>query len=77
VEVMEHDKEAAERHIPRGRDSEHAIEDAYIERMTEILSSSDTSKAMKEREIYHHLKDAGRNLSITLDILHRIIVGLS
>jgi hypothetical protein len=32
--------------------------------------------SLKKREIYHHLRDAGRNLSITVDILHRIVVGV-
>jgi len=77
VRMMECDREAAESSIPKARDSEHIIEDTYIESMRVVFDSEDPVRAMQKREIYHHLKDAGRNLSITVDILHRIIVGLS
>jgi uncharacterized protein Yka (UPF0111/DUF47 family) len=77
IGMMETDKEAAEQSIPKARSCEHIIEDAYIESMKLIFGSEDPIHAMQKGEIYHHLKDAGRNLSITVDILHRIIVGLN
>ncbi len=77
VEMMEHDREGAEGLIPKGRDCERKIENTYIECMRRVFQSEDPMQAMKEREIYHHLKDAGGSLSVTLDILHRIIVGIS
>jgi uncharacterized protein Yka (UPF0111/DUF47 family) len=67
----------AEKLIRRLRDYEHDIEKTYIRSMALVFAENDAILAMKKREIYHHLKDAGRNMSITVDVLHRIIVGLS
>jgi len=52
------------------------IDKTYVRNMALVFTNDDPIMAMKKREIYHHLKDAGRNLSITVDVLHRIIVGL-
>jgi hypothetical protein len=32
---------------------------------------------LKRREIYHHLRDAGRALQNTVDILHTVVVGIT
>ncbi|HEY3419164.1 MAG TPA: DUF47 family protein [Methanomassiliicoccales archaeon] len=63
--------------IRRLREYEHDIEKTYVRNMALVFANDDAIVAMKKREIYHHLKDAGRNMSITVDVLHRIIVGLS
>jgi uncharacterized protein len=63
--------------IRRLREYEHDIEKTYVRNMALVFAKDDPITAMKKREIYHHLKDAGRNMSITVDVLHRIIVGLS
>jgi uncharacterized protein len=63
--------------IRRLREYEHDIEKTYVRNMALVFANDDPILAMKKREIYHHLKDAGRNMSITVDVLHRIIVGLS
>jgi uncharacterized protein Yka (UPF0111/DUF47 family) len=67
----------AEKLIRRLREYEHDIEKTYVRSMALVFAENDAILAMKKREIYHHLKDAGRNMSITVDVLHRIIVGLS
>jgi uncharacterized protein Yka (UPF0111/DUF47 family) len=67
----------AEKFIRRLREYEHDIEKTYVRNMALVFTENDPIMAMKKREIYHHLKDAGRNMSITVDVLHRIIVGLS
>jgi hypothetical protein len=33
--------------------------------------------ALRKREVYHHLRDAGRALRNTADIMHRTAVGLA
>jgi hypothetical protein len=33
-------------------------------------------QALKQREVYHHIKDASSNLDESVDVLHRIIVRL-
>ena len=61
--------------IQEMRQAEHDIEIAYVASLAMLFSTADPIDAMKKREVYHHLKDAGRALSITIDILHRVIVG--
>jgi uncharacterized protein Yka (UPF0111/DUF47 family) len=68
------DPPCAEKLIRDIRKSEHDIENFYIEAMAEAFRKADAPEAMKKREIYHHLKDAGRALSSTVDILHRVVV---
>jgi len=55
---------------------EREIESTYVGAMVELFRGDDPIKILKCREIYHHLRDAGRTLSITLDTLHRITVGI-
>ncbi len=77
VLLLKEHPEEAEKLIRRLREYEHDIEKTYVRNMALIFTNDDPIMAMKKREIYHHLKDAGRNMSITVDVLHRIIVGLS
>jgi uncharacterized protein Yka (UPF0111/DUF47 family) len=74
--LKEHPNEA-EKQIRRLREYEHDIEKTYVRNMALVFQNDDAIVALKKREIYHHMKDAGRNLSITVDVLHRIIVGLT
>ncbi len=77
VKLLKEDPKAVEGLIPDMRRYERDIEKTYVQTMAAVFSTDDPIVAMKKREVYHHLKDAGRNLSITVDVLHRIIVGLS
>ncbi|HDP97011.1 MAG TPA: DUF47 family protein [Euryarchaeota archaeon] len=77
IRIMERSPEEAENIIRTIRKQEHDIEHLYIEAMNLIFGSRDAVEALRKREIYHHLKDAARNLSITVDILHRIIVSVA
>jgi uncharacterized protein Yka (UPF0111/DUF47 family) len=75
---MMHDhSEQAPTLIRQVRAQVHAIENAYIVAMAELFDQNDAILAMKNREIYHHLRDAGRNMGATVDVLHRIIVALT
>ena len=55
----------------------HEIEDTYIESMALLFLQQDAIMAIKKREIYHHLRDAGRNLNSTVYIFHRIIMAMA
>ena len=76
VNLLREQPKEAEKLIRRLREYEHEIERTYVRNMALVFTNDEPIVAMKKREIYHHLKDAGRNLSITVDVLHRIIVGL-
>ncbi len=52
------------------------VEVTYVESMSLVFQKDDAITAMKKREVYHHLRDAARNLNSTVDILHRIIVAM-
>jgi hypothetical protein len=53
----------------------HAIEDTYIACMADLFKTDDVMDAMKKREIYYLLRNAGKALSVTLDIIHKSVVG--
>lgn len=44
--------------------------------MMEVFESNDPMYAIKQREVYHHIKDASLNLEYTVDIFHKIVVRL-
>lgn len=76
VHHMERDHLLAEAMITDMRRWEKEIEEIYVEAMAETFRHKDPVTMLKDREIYHHLRDAGKTLSVTLDILHRITVGI-
>lgn len=77
VKLVVRNPAGAEALIRDIRRSEHEVENMYIEAMAELFKKGDISEAMRKREIYHHLKDAGRAMSSTVDILHRIVVAFA
>lgn len=77
VKIMNSDKRMAEAIIRKARKYMHDIEEYYITAMKELLHTDNPMNAMGRREIYHHLRDAGRALRNTVDIMHRALVGLS
>lgn len=76
IRIMERSPEEAENIIRKIRKQEHEIDRFYIDAMNLLFGSREALDALRKREIYHHLKDAARNLSVTVDILHRIIVSV-
>lgn len=76
VKVMQTDHRQAIIEIREARRAIEKIEEQYISGMAELLNSDDPMRAMRKREIYHHLRDAGRALRNSIDILHKIVVGL-
>lgn len=77
VKIMKSDKSGAEAVIRKARKYMHEIESGYIEAMKELLHTDNAMSAIGRREIYHHLRDSGRALRNTVDIMHRAIVGLN
>jgi len=76
VRLIESDHLQAESMIADMRRWEREIESIYVHAMAETFRHKDPVTILKDREIYHHLRDAGKALSVTLDIMHRIIVGI-
>ena len=76
VGVMTSDEARVRESIREGRAALHRIEDAYIDGLAEALRGTDAMEALRRREVYHHLRDGGRALRSTLDVLHRAVVGL-
>ncbi len=76
VSVMTSDEVRVRESVRQGRAALHRIEDAYIDGLAEIFRGTDAMEALRRREIYHHLRDGGRALRGTLDVLHRAVVGL-
>jgi uncharacterized protein Yka (UPF0111/DUF47 family) len=77
VKVLNSDKSAVEEEIRHARDAINAIEEMYIYAMAELLKTDDAMHAIRTREIYHHLRDAGRAMRDTLDILHNAVIDLA
>ena len=77
IHIMTKDPAKASGMVRQMRRWEREIEVQYVTGLAALFDSNDPVEVMKKREIYHHMKDAGRALSITIDILHRIIVELA
>jgi uncharacterized protein Yka (UPF0111/DUF47 family) len=76
VELMGSDPGSVQAGIREARDAIHTLDDTYITAMKELFESGEAIDALKRREIYHHLRDAGRALRDTVDILHQAVVGI-
>lgn len=77
IHALDTDKAAVEDEIRRARDFYNALEEHYIAGMAELLKTNDAMHAMRTKEIYHHLRDAGRAMRDTLDILHNAVIDLA
>jgi uncharacterized protein Yka (UPF0111/DUF47 family) len=76
VEMMGSDPGSVQRNIREAREAIRTLDDRYIAGMKELFASGEAIDALKRREIYHHLRDAGRALRDTVDILHQAVVGI-
>ena len=77
IKNLNSDKNAVEAEIRHARDTYNLMEEVYISGMTELLKTHDAMYAMRTREIYHHLRDAGLAMRDTLDILHNAVIDLA
>jgi uncharacterized protein Yka (UPF0111/DUF47 family) len=62
--------------IQRARGSVHEIEEEYIGALARLFEEQDLRMVIKRREVYHHMRDAGRALRTTADVLHRAKVDI-
>jgi len=77
VRALRTDKEHVENVIHCARNSYNSLEELYIAGMAELLRTDDAMCALRTREIYHHLRDAGQAMRDTLDILHNAVIDLA
>lgn len=76
VRIMTSDGGQVRSYIRTARAAMHGIEDAYIEGLVRVFNEDDPKEALRKREVYHHLRDGGRALRGTVDVLHRVVVGI-
>lgn len=77
IKALDSDKDTVEREIHHAREAYNLMEEQYISGMAELLRTDDAMHAIRTREIYHHLRDAGRAMRDTLDILHNAVIDLA
>jgi len=76
IETIGANPSKSEGHIPVVRQACQDIRETYFECLHEVAQETDVNLALRRREIYHHLKDAGVMMDRATDVLHRIIVKL-
>jgi uncharacterized protein len=74
IQLLKEDPRKSKSKIGIIRQAQCAIEDQYRAGMVVLFNSPDAMLALKYREVYHHIKDAGVDLGYTTDVLHKIIV---
>lgn len=72
--ILESNPIKSQQNIIKMRETHVEVERLYQDGMVEVFKSNDPMHALKQREVYHHIKDASANLEYTVDIFHRIIV---
>jgi len=77
VQAMGTDQRRVRQTIPDARTSIREIEDTYVQAMADLFATDNPMAALRRREIYYRLRDAGRALRATVDILHRAVVAIS
>jgi uncharacterized protein Yka (UPF0111/DUF47 family) len=77
IRAMNSDKEAVEQEIRNARVVYNNLEETYIAGLAEIVKTNDPMHAIRMLEIYHHMRDAGRAMRDTLDILHNAVIDLA
>ena len=77
VRTLNSEQRMVKQNIREARGAMHEIEELYITSMGMLLHTDNTMDAMRKREIYHHLRDAGRALRYTTDTLHKVEVGIN
>jgi uncharacterized protein Yka (UPF0111/DUF47 family) len=76
IEMVVNEDGDFESMIRRTRSYMHAIDNEYIEAIARLFEEQDLHMVLKKREVYHHMRDAGRALRTTVDVLHRMKVDI-
>jgi uncharacterized protein len=74
LKILKSNPLKSQQNILKMRESHIEIERLYRDGMVAVFKGSDPMHALKQREVYHHIKDASVNLEYTVDIFHRIVV---
>lgn len=77
VACLKKDPGQTERFIAEIRPTHAQIEQRYRDAMSAVFQSDNPMEALRQREVYHHIKDASANLDSAVDILHKIVVRLT
>lgn len=72
--ILESNPIKSQQNIIKMREIYVEVEQLYQDGMAELFRCNDPMNALKQREVYHHIKDASAYLEYTVDIFHRIIV---
>ena len=64
----------AEKQVSAVRSATKKMRETYYDCLADVAKERDVNLALRRREVYHHLKDAGVMMDRTTDVLHRIIV---
>jgi len=72
--ILESNPIKSQQNIIKMRETYVEVEQLYRDGMAELFKCNDPMHALKQREVYHHIKDASAYLEYTVDIFHRIIV---
>lgn len=74
LRILESNPLKSQQNIIKMRETHVEVEQLYRDGMSELFKCNDPMHALKQREVYHHIKDASANLEYTVDIFHRIVV---
>ncbi|ODA39230.1 DUF47 family protein [Desulfosporosinus sp. BG] len=74
IHLLKEDPRKSQIQIGKIRKVQLTIEDEYRAGMVALFNASDPMRALKYREVYHHIKDAEVYLGYTTDVLHKIVV---
>lgn len=74
LKVLESNPIKSQQNIIKMRETYVEVEQLYRDGMSELFKCNDPMHALRQREVYHHIKDASAYLEYTVDIFHRIIV---
>ncbi|NCA98059.1 MAG: DUF47 family protein [Clostridia bacterium] len=77
VSCLKADPVQTESFIARIRQTHDRIEQQYRDAMSAVFKSQDPMEALRQREVYHHIKDASAYLDSAVDVLHKIVVRLT
>ncbi len=74
VHTLGTDPKGSEGQVGALRTATKKIRETYYDCLADVANEHDVNLALRRREVYHHLKDAGVMMDRTTDIVHRIIV---
>ena len=74
IKILKSNPLKSQKTIIKMREAHITIEHLYIDGMVAIFKGMDPMHALKQIEVYHHIKNASVNLENTVDIFHRIVV---